>query len=250
MPITTASAFQSQMRSQSSGDFIVAVYVELSLCVSIADAKPILWRPISSSRARGVTSEFQSQMRSQSSGDTISTNYGVCRVYSFQSQMRSQSSGDVAGYFSFMASATFQSQMRSQSSGDQFCRLTVRIDLVCFNRRCEANPLATCIRLDYIIAGYLSFNRRCEANPLATDTIPFCRNLLTVRFNRRCEANPLATYLAMPTSPVPASFQSQMRSQSSGDTGTSNRHTGNMTTFQSQMRSQSSGDSGNCEATR
>ena len=88
------SEFQSQMRSQSSGDMLLAMaqcssmrdvsiadakpilwrrMASLSRCglwlVSIADAKPILWRPQPDPYTDFYTSEFQSQMRSQSSGD-------------------------------------------------------------------------------------------------------------------------------------------------------------------------------------
>ena len=60
--------------------------------VSIADAKPILWRLPDTLHRRRVAA-FQSQMRSQSSGDQCSMCLLQC-AFMFQSQMRSQSSGD------------------------------------------------------------------------------------------------------------------------------------------------------------
>src|SRR6266487_1133861 len=87
----------------------------------------------------------------------------------------------------------------------------------CFNRRREANPLATQIQPDRGLQRRLCFNRRREANPLATQAQEYigvlndgfqsqtrsqspgdstCRRRADWRiesFNRRREANPLAT---------------------------------------------------------
>ena len=88
------------------------------LCVSIADAKPILWRLLLSpmiSRPRCVSIADAKPILWRPD----STFVRACVIAWFQSQMRSQSSGD--------------------ASRD---RVTVKL-LRCFNRRCEANPLAT-----------------------------------------------------------------------------------------------------------
>src|SRR6266487_153013 len=107
------------MRSQSSGDDKESFGDTGNLNVSIADAKPILWR---------------------------------------------------------------QSQLQMKAS------VTVR-----FNRRCEANPLATSL-MGAQRAHPSGFNRRCEANPLATESAVARLSVPLSGFNRRCEANPLATW--------------------------------------------------------
>ena len=155
------------MRSQSSGDTVGVAMASANSCfnrrceanplatrqrrlasittvqVSIADAKPILWRRTDRCSVLSLCDRFQSQTRSQSSGDYLICGWILLIVTRFQSQMRSQSSGDPDS----MASCCHDGG---------------------FNRRCEANPLATSDRHAYIIDCDSSFNRRCEANPLAT----------------------------------------------------------------------------------
>src|SRR6266568_1545178 len=134
----------------------------------------------------------------------------------------------------------FQSQTRSQSPGDLLGQFGVVPRTIGFNRRREANPLATTYRIS-IIEIHFCFNRRREANPLATwtccrllfsyipvsiaDAKPIPWRLTHLRkanqqntsFNRRREANPLATYSQTSQAPGLSEFQSQTRSQSPGD---------------------------------
>ena len=116
--VSANSTFQSQMRSQSSGDCLYLQY-------------------------NGKITLFQSQMRSQSSGD-LKQLWQQKPIYTeFQSQMRSQSSGDIRGQSYEPNHLKFQSQMRSQSSGDFDWEVGIQKVTKRFNRRCEANPLAT-----------------------------------------------------------------------------------------------------------
>ena len=155
------------MRSQSSGDTVPNAPVTIKELVSIADAKPILWRhasttstpmqvhrfnrrceanPLATLRRIAVQIRlcgFQSQMRSQSSGDMTRAAIDEL-LFMFQSQMRSQSSGDLktisgAGYFFNVSIADAKPILWRRS----IPRHSERISLG-FNRRCEANPLATC----------------------------------------------------------------------------------------------------------
>ncbi len=66
------STFQSQARSQSPGDWLIAVLVFLFLIVSISGEKPIPWRHGRNSHRHDTYIQFQSQARSQSPGDMAS----------------------------------------------------------------------------------------------------------------------------------------------------------------------------------
>ena len=67
----------------------------------------------------------------------------------FQSQARSQSTGDRKELILHRARAgRFQSQARSQSTGDSCFGMAQSTPNICFNLRREANPLATCDRVD------------------------------------------------------------------------------------------------------
>src|SRR6266566_5064112 len=110
----------------------------------------------------------------------------------------------------------FQSQTRSQSPGDlNFCGL-IDVDNVSFNRRREANPLATAV-------SGLDRPSRLKVSIADAKPIPWRRYLLYcvvcshVCFNRRREANPLATSTLIATLGISLEFQSQTRSQSPGD---------------------------------
>src|SRR6266566_7431040 len=96
----------------------------------------------------------------------------------------------------------FQSQTRSQSPGDlNFCGL-IDVDNVSFNRRREANPLATAV-------SGLDRPSRLKVSIADAKPIPWRRYLLYcvvcshVCFNRRREANPLATRYFTPSSIAP-----------------------------------------------
>src|SRR6266566_992151 len=110
--------FQSQTRSQSPGDDGITFLGFRPLRVSIADAKPIPWRLLCFSSLVSAEVQFQSQTRSQSPGDLPSLSV-MFPAFQFQSQTRSQSPGD-----------TVQKPLRC-------------IQTISFNRRREANPLAT-----------------------------------------------------------------------------------------------------------
>src|SRR5205814_1338467 len=64
-----STVFQSQTRSQTSGDRLQKQLIAKKDRVSIADAKPILWRHEGTPWAGSISTGFQSQTRSQSSGD-------------------------------------------------------------------------------------------------------------------------------------------------------------------------------------
>src|SRR2546430_2779170 len=85
----------------------------------------------------------------------------------------------------------FQSQMRSQSSGDL---PTLSGQAVGFRVSiADAKPILWRHReATFFTQEKRSFNRRCEANPLATFEIAAPGPVKNC-FNRRCEANPLAT---------------------------------------------------------
>src|SRR6266700_3332934 len=110
--------FQSQTRSQSPGDASLNAPASQALQVSIADAKAIPWRPAWAVWSRAQDNRFQSQTRSQSPGDHVSHQHHRNTVL-------------------------FQSQTRSQSPGDLDMLQSIVLIYSCFNRRREANPLAT-----------------------------------------------------------------------------------------------------------
>src|SRR6266699_2314164 len=139
------------------------------------------------------------------------------RLYKFQSQTRSQSPGDLLGQLGVVprtigfnrrreanplathppkegqpAKYEFQSQTRSQSPGDLLADLTsaglIRVSIA------DAKPIPWRRGIEQIQPGdRLRFNRRREANPLATRQKSAALHQC-VCFNRRREANPLATY--------------------------------------------------------
>src|SRR5207248_1513803 len=107
---------------------------------------------------------------------------------------------------------------RSQSTGDRQPPCLLMLPQASFNLRREANPLATTRVMTRVAARSTSFNLRREANPLGTDGSYELEEATT-------------------------EFQSQARSQSTGDVQHGNAVDATNSTFQSQARSQSTGDS-------
>ena len=178
------------MRSQSSGDQLQGFAYPLSLVVSIADAKPILWRPVCLYSYPVQHECFNRRCEANPLATNIPVsirNGNLC----FNRRCEANPLATAGLRYQSLVYSEFQSQMRSQSSGDMSEQMNASVSKLGFNRRCEANPLATFL---------------------------FPRPLAPVRgFNRRCEANPLATQKLMLTLGTYTAFQSQMRSQSSGD---------------------------------
>src|SRR6266702_1668033 len=98
------------------------------LPVSIADAKPIPWRPPIGDPAAYANSLFQSQTRSQSPGDVMIMG---CRASTFASFNRRREANPLATVQRFIRHGqvdVFQSQTRSQSPGDSDSRLYAIVD--------------------------------------------------------------------------------------------------------------------------
>src|SRR5437763_1185186 len=158
---------------------------------------------------------FQSQSRSQSSGDQVRSSTGCIGTLCFNLSREANPLATSKLKLKGNIKLKFQSQTRSQSSGDPVRLKTCLACIVRFNLSREANPLAT-LRKCWHPKRVFSFNLSREANPLATQGQ--LRGSSSHRgFNLSREANPLATLgLSIPTSEQ-SLFQSQSRSQSSGD---------------------------------
>src|SRR5947208_902618 len=87
------SRFQSQSRSQSSGDRGACQYAKTTMQVSISVEKPILWRP---SRNSHCIIQFTSFNLSREANPLATSSGALLNnfFHKFQSQSRSQSSGD------------------------------------------------------------------------------------------------------------------------------------------------------------
>src|SRR6266566_1880490 len=165
-------------------------HFKLLSIVSIADAKPIPWRLDMPVKDMNSLLRFQSQTRSQSPGDIELALKGQ-EVSWFQSQTRSQSPGD--------------------SNGLLLLLMHMRVSIA------DAKPIPwRHYHYSPINTALFSFNRRREANPLATFIIKSIIKRMN-RFNRRREANPLATCCWLVETASFFWFQSQTRSQSPGD---------------------------------
>ena len=79
----TLRMFQSQVRSQSTGDLICEKPEPLPILVSISGEKPIHWRRHIHATCGHALGEFQSQVRSQSTGDLANLSTGMNWYYSF-----------------------------------------------------------------------------------------------------------------------------------------------------------------------
>src|SRR6266567_3860003 len=135
--------------------------------------------------------QFQSQTRSQSPGDGASSVDPPIPRVSFNRRREANPLATRDAWRWLNRSARFQSQTRSQSPGDFMYSLwkksnnTVSI--------ADAKPIPW--RRLYLFTddlAYFRFNRRREANPLATNDVSKLTEHLG-SFNRRREANPLAT---------------------------------------------------------
>ncbi len=159
--------------------------------------------------------EFQSQARSQPSGD-IAKERPSFPGMQFQSQARSQPSGDKLLAKNKTSTRLFQSQARSQPSGDALVKLE-RSGNSSFQSQARSQPSGDAKRP---ICNHLdkpSFNLKREANPLATANNQLRMVIEQCGFNLKREANPLATKEAKSMSDLASLFQSQARSQPSGD---------------------------------
>ncbi len=208
--------------------------------VSIADAKPIPWRRSLAMRPMSRNYSFQSQTRSQSPGDALPSSVSQAPAASFQSQTRSQSPGD-------KRLPKYSTQVVSVSIADAkpipWRRLETSLRLLAirgFNRRREANPLAT--RSSFAMCAIVSkFQSQTRSQSPGDVHVGSHYAKHATSFNRRREANPLATTAFRNALSSSSVFQSQTRSQSPGDDGKRKLHIGKGE-FQSQTRSQSPGD--------
>src|SRR6266566_3479613 len=136
--------FQSQTRSQSPGDSARKGSLCARLFVSIADAKPIPWRPLVSPVVTPLTLMFQSQTRSQSPGDS-----GIVTHVDF---------------FTLVSIADAKPIPWRRLEGIRERGDAIRVSIA------DAKPIPWRRRLQTgVYLHQLSFNRRREANPLATN---------------------------------------------------------------------------------
>src|SRR5436309_2100094 len=130
--------------------------------------------------------------------------------------MRSQSPCDKYAVYRWGKGRCFQSQMRSQSPCDDARSFESRRNLYLLIADAKPLPFVLFVLLQ-LLDSWLYFNLRCEANPLATEPVNLSPWLIP--FVSIADAKPI---LWRPRHAVQGlvprwEFQSQMRSQSSGD---------------------------------
>src|SRR6266566_5118911 len=133
--------FQSQTRSQSPGDAISSLNIDLLCDMSFnrrREANPLA----TSFDGSNVISynEFQSQTRSQSPGDIEAHSPALRIVNKFQSQTRSQSPGDGYGLYEEPAAAPVSIADAKPIPWRHLLLISCSLAAIGFNRRREANP--------------------------------------------------------------------------------------------------------------